>query len=144
LQLSREQIAELRKFIEDDGERNGPAFYLKLLPHLVNNFRNFKDVYDQMTTGKIALERAFSYRMHLLFMSPEGHMTRDAIKEALDNRENDIKKQAMAAADAQARQADVQAVLQNPQMLAQMLQNPQMQAMIAQMMGGGGAAAMER
>ena len=106
-------------------------FYSKLLPFLDPDYRNFKDIYDQMTIGKVAMEKAFNYRMHMLFMSPEGQMSREGIKDALDQREENIKKVEREAAELHARQADTQAAMVNPQVIAAMLANPQVRAAFA-------------
>ncbi len=106
----------------------------------MSDYQDLRSTYDQWTNAKTALERAFTYRMHVLFMTPEGALTRDSIKEALDLRVKIIDDEANITTVQQTRQSDIANAMNNPEVIAAMLQNPQVQAMIAHMMSGGGAA----
>jgi hypothetical protein len=145
--LSPDGVKAIRAWMDDEPERNGPLFYAKLAQFFVDGYREFKVTYDQWTLAKGAVDKAWIYRMHVLFMTPEGTMSREGIKSALDFREDELKKAAQLAAQHQVRQTDIQNAMNNPQMIAAMLQNPQVQAMFAQMMannaGNGGDTGMD-
>jgi hypothetical protein len=139
--LSMEKITAIRMWMDNDGERNGPIFYSKLINFFVNGYQEFRSTYDQWTNAKTALERAFTYRMHVLFMTPEGTMLRDSLREVIDQRVKNIEDEAKAMIAHQTRQNDITNAMNNPEVIAAMMQNPQVQAMLAQMMRGGGAGA---
>ena len=81
-----------------------------------------------------------SYRSRVLFTSPEGALSRDGIKSALDQREEELKKEAQRVQEQRVREQDINAAMNNPQMIAARLQNPQIQAMLQQLTQGGGHA----
>ena len=132
--LTKEEVAAIREWMETESERNGPAFYSKLIQFFVPGYAEFRTKYDQWTTAKVALEKAFAYRMHVLFMTPEGSLTREGIKDALDQRDQVLKAVEKQIAEQRLRQNDVAQALQSQEAVAAMLQNPQTYAMIAQMM----------
>ena len=101
--LTREKISEIRSWMEDEGERNGHLFYAKLIQFFVDDYCEFKQVYDQLTTAKLAVDRAFSFRMHVIFTSADGTLTRQGLTEALAHRETAIRKEEKRTAEAQDR-----------------------------------------
>jgi hypothetical protein len=137
--MTSDKIAEVRAWMDNESERNGPLFYAKLISFFVDGYNDFRITYDQWNCAKTALEKAFIYRMHVLFMTPEGVMTREALKDALDQREKAIGAVEKQALENRTRQNDIAQAIHSPEVIAAMLQNPQVQAMIAQMMNQGGA-----
>jgi hypothetical protein len=128
--LSLTEIQAIRSHLDNDTERNGPLVYTKLVRFFVNGYDEFKGVHDQWTTAKNALEKAWCYRMHVLFMTPEATLTRDGIRDALDQRERALDRDNAK----RTRQNDIQQAMNNPEVIAAMLQNPQMRAMFMQIM----------
>jgi hypothetical protein len=130
--LTAEEIASLQRFIDEEEERNGPAFYMKLLPLFMPEFRQFKVIFEQLFLAKSAMERSWNYRMHNLFMNTDCSMTRDGITLALDERRTAIKKQQEEHERGLQMNAVVQQqmdnVLQNPQALLQLINDPRVQA----------------
>ena len=132
--MTSDKNAEVRAWMDNEAERNGPLFYAKLITFFVDGYNDFRITYDQWNCAKTALEKAFIYRMHVLFMTPEGVMTREAFKDALDQREKAIGAAEKHAMEHRTRQNDIAQAIHSPEVIAAMLQNPQVQAMIAQMM----------
>jgi len=133
--LTPEEIANIQRFIDNDDERNGPAFYAKLLPYFVPEYRAFKATFDQHFWAKNALEKSWNVRMINLFMNMDCAMTRDGILQALDERRTNIKKQQEEHARALQMNAAVQQqmnnVLENPASIVQLLADPRLQAALA-------------
>jgi hypothetical protein len=132
-------ITNIQSFIDEEDERNGPTFYMKLLPHFVPEYRQYKQLCEQFLTAKLALEKSWNFRMITMFMNADCSMTRDNILSALDERRANIKRaeeehqrnlqvnqQVMNAA-----QAQLQDVLQNPERLMQLMADPRVQAIMA-------------
>ena len=142
--FSLDQVKAFRTWIDGEHERNGPAFYGKLVHFFADGYKDFRDQHEQWSRARNAIEKAFLYRMFVLFMTPDGTLSRESIKDALDRREIDVAHEMEQAVANQARQQDVNNMMMNPQVIAQMLQNPQVQALITHMMRGGEhGAAME-
>jgi hypothetical protein len=129
--LNEDTVDALLQVIEEDGERNGPAFYSKLLVYFVPEFRDFKYMVEQLNTAKLSMEKAWTQRIFHLFMGTDGSLVRATLKEALDKRQSDLKKQA----DQQENQNQLQQQvnqqlnqhLNNPEVINALIQNPLVQ-----------------
>jgi hypothetical protein len=132
--LNMEDITNIEKFMNEDDERNGPAFYLKLLPYFVPDIRQFRAIFEQHSTVKNAMEKSWNFRMHTLFMNADCSMTREGIAAALNERRIAIKKQEEERDRNlqinNAVQQQFNAALQDPQAIAHLLNDPRVQAML--------------
>ena len=138
--LGSVDITNIERFIDDEEERNGPTFYMKLLPHFVPEYRQFKQVYEHQSIAKSAMEKSWNFRMMTLFMNADCSMTRDGIAAALDERRTFLKRsaeehernvQVNAQVNAAAQQ-QLRDVLGNPQALAELVADPRViQAILA-------------
>jgi hypothetical protein len=136
--LTAEKIHQTLALIRDDTESNGDRFHIKLLPHFIDGFQEFRKQCDQMAAARAAVERGWMYRVNALFMNAGGALTRDGIKEAVETHRDDMTKMAQDNMKQVQQQQQVEQrvrdAMQNPQVLAVLMQDPQMQQMIMNMM----------
>jgi hypothetical protein len=136
--LTTEKIHQILALIRDDTESNGDRFHIKLLPHFIDGFQEFRKQCDQMAAARAAVERGWMYRVNALFMNAGGALTRDGIKEAVETHRDDMTKMAQDNMKQVQQQQQVEQrvrdAMQNPQVLAVLTQDPQMQQMIMNMM----------
>lgn len=128
--LSLEHARNIREWMDEESERNGPLFYVKLAVLFIGGYRGFCCLFEQGSTSAASSQQEAGYREGTLlphacpFLSPEGTMTRDGIKEALDLRNQTLRQ----SAEMHARQNKVHEAIQNPHLIAQMLQKRQTKA----------------
>ena len=91
--MSLQCVSRVRAWVDEEQERNGPAFYIKLAQFFIEGYLDFKTTFDQWSIAKSAVEKSWLYRSHVLFTSPEGALSREGIKSALDQREEELRKE---------------------------------------------------
>ena len=123
--LSLDEAKAFRTWIDGEHERNGPVFHGKLLQFAADGHKDFRCQHEQWSSAKVAIERAFLYRIFVIFMAPDGSMSRESLIDALDRREEIVLVELEQALAHRARQQEVNNAMMNPQVIAQMLQNPQ-------------------